>query len=89
MLFRLVRHWVKGEYPNVPKRTIVWAVIAILYFLSPFDLLPDILPGGYIDDIAFISYVVKKIQEDLTKFAQWEAQEKNQQKKMPVPPKAP
>lgn len=72
LLFRLVRSWVKGEYRQVPRKTIFWAILAILYFLSPLDLIPDIFPGGYLDDIAFISYVIQKIKEDLEKFSGWE-----------------
>jgi len=34
--------------------------LAILYFISPIDLIPEIIigPGGYIDDIVLAAYVV-------------------------------
>lgn len=72
VLIRLVKAWVTGEYRESPKRVIFWAVLAILYFLSPLDAFPDIFPGGYLDDIAFISYIVSKIKTDLLKFQAWE-----------------
>lgn len=72
LLFRFVKAWVKGEYRNVPKRTVFWAVLAILYFLSPVDVLPDFLPGGYIDDIAVIAFILERIKGDLEGFADWE-----------------
>lgn len=36
--------------------------IAIAYFISPLDLIPDVLlPVGYIDDIALAAYVLNSI----------------------------
>ena len=72
LLFRFVRAWALGDYRDAPPRSIVWAIFAIIYFLSPIDLIPDFLPGGYIDDIFVIAYVVKKIKVDLDKFSAWE-----------------
>ncbi len=72
LLFRLVKAWVLGEYKEAPKRTILWAVLAILYFLSPVDAILDILPGGYLDDIAMISFVLGRIKPDLELFSAWE-----------------
>lgn len=71
-LFRLVKAWVTGEYRDIPKRVILWSVLAILYFVSPLDAIPDILPGGYFDDIAFIHFIVNRFQSDLERFRAWE-----------------
>lgn len=76
VLFRLVKAWVTGEYRDEPKRTVLWALAAIVYFLSPLDAIPDIFPGGYIDDIAFISFVVKRIRPQLDAFLEWERRKK-------------
>ena len=75
-LFRLCKSWVFGEYRDVPTSSVIWALAAIIYFLNPFDLIPDILPGGFIDDIAVIGWVVKKIAPDLEKFRAWESAKK-------------
>ncbi len=71
-LFRLCKSWVLAEYREVPTSSVVWALAAILYFLNPFDLIPDLLPGGFIDDIAAIAWVIKKIRVDIEKFRAWE-----------------
>lgn len=76
LLFRLVKAWGTGEYKHVSRTSILWAVLAILYFLSPLDLIPDIFPGGYIDDIYVISFVARRIQEDLVKFRAWQKEQK-------------
>lgn len=72
LLFRLVLAWARGEYEEVPRRTVFWAIVAIIYFLSPIDLIPDIFPGGYLDDIAVITFVIRRIRGDLDKFTDWE-----------------
>jgi uncharacterized membrane protein YkvA (DUF1232 family) len=72
-LFRLVKSWVTGEYRETPKKVILWAVLAILYFLSPLDAIPDIFPGGYLDDIAVIHFIVGRIKTDLDRFRVWES----------------
>ena len=72
-LFRLVGAWAKGEYKNVPKKVIFLAVSAIIYFLMPFDLIPDFVPvSGYIDDAAVVGYVIKSTGEYLENFRIWE-----------------
>jgi uncharacterized membrane protein YkvA (DUF1232 family) len=72
LLFRFVKAWALGEYHDAPRISVLWAVLAILYFINPIDLIPDVLPGGYIDDIAFIAYVVRRIRGDLDKYTVWE-----------------
>ena len=72
LLFRLVKAWVTGEYRGASRKVVFWSVIAILYFISPLDLIPDIFPGGYLDDIAFITFVINRIRGDLDLFTAWE-----------------
>ena len=72
-LLRLVKSWKNGEYRKVPLKTIIFALTAIVYFVNPFDLIPDfILLWGYIDDITVIGFVMKAIHDDLEKFRAWE-----------------
>lgn len=39
---------------------------ALLYFLSPFDLIPDFLPGGYADDAAVIMAAYHAVKDIIT-----------------------
>ncbi|MBK7444751.1 MAG: DUF1232 domain-containing protein [Ignavibacteria bacterium] len=44
----------------------------ILYFLNPFDVVPDLLPVfGYTDDALLFASVFKSIQTDLEKYCEW------------------
>jgi uncharacterized membrane protein YkvA (DUF1232 family) len=73
-LVRLIQSWLNKDYTDVSKQTIVYSVMALVYFFTPTDFVPDFLLGlGYIDDIAVISWVLNKIQSDLEKFRTWES----------------
>ncbi len=72
-LFRLIGAWAKGEYKNVPMKIILLGISAIIYFLMPFDLIPDCIPiAGYFDDAAVIGYVIKSMGDYLETFRIWE-----------------
>lgn len=80
-LFRLVKAWVKGDYRDIPLQTIVLAVTGIIYFVNPFDLIPDYIPVfGYIDDAAVIAFVIASIREDVRRFRDWENRAKEPSK---------
>ena len=76
-LFRLSSAWVKGEYTQVSLKTILWVIAAIIYFVNPFDVIADFIPGvGYVDDAVIIYFVINSIQRDLNKFLKWERSRK-------------
>lgn len=73
-LFRMMQAYVRREYTSVPWGSIVMVVVAIIYFVSPLDLVPDWIPlGGFIDDAAVIGFVINQIKNDLGAFLKWEA----------------
>lgn len=76
-LLRLLRAWVKGQYTIVPWKTIILALVAVIYFVNPFDLVPDFVPlVGYVDDAGVIGFVLRSIGKDLRKFQEWEGFER-------------
>ncbi len=47
--------------------------VAIIYFVNPFDLIPDLAPvAGYIDDAFVIAAVAAQVVADLEAFRGWE-----------------
>jgi len=76
-LFRLIREWLTRKYTQVPLKTILWIIAAIIYFVNPFDVIPDFIPGfGYIDDASVIAFVLNSIRGDLDTFLEWERSKK-------------
>jgi uncharacterized membrane protein YkvA (DUF1232 family) len=62
-IIRLVRAYIRHEYTDVPWETLVLSIAAIIYFVSPIDLIPDFIPvAGYVDDAAVIAFVVVSIK---------------------------
>lgn len=72
VFFDLMSDWLKGNYRNVPIGSIIMIVASIIYFLTPFDIIPDFIVGlGYIDDMSIISYTFRQIQTDIDKYQVW------------------
>jgi uncharacterized membrane protein YkvA (DUF1232 family) len=72
-----VRAWFAKEYREVPWQTIAIALGAIIYFVNPFDAIPDFIPGiGYLDDALVIGVTVKSIKTALDAFRIWEKSKK-------------
>lgn len=51
---------------SLPVKDRLMVVAALGYFILPFDLIPDALPGGFADDAAAALYVVKHIWNNLS-----------------------
>ncbi|CAM3765296.1 YkvA family protein [Mesobacillus thioparans] len=72
LLFDLVGAWRRGEYRKIPTGSLMTIIAAIIYFVSPIDLIPDFIIGlGIVDDAAVIGFVLKQITNDLEKFRFW------------------
>lgn len=72
-LIRMAKFWVSRKYTGMDTQTILYTIVAVVYFVTPTDFVPDFILGlGYMDDIAVISWVLGLIKEDLAKFKLWE-----------------
>ncbi|MEH7253334.1 YkvA family protein [Neobacillus niacini] len=72
LFFDLVQAYSKGEYRNVAPAAILSIIGAILYFVSPIDVVPDFLIGlGILDDAAVISFTLKKVSAEIDKYKNW------------------
>lgn len=72
LLFELIAAYWNGEYKEIPFVSIAMAVFAVVYFVSPIDLIPDFIPVvGYMDDAAIVALTMLAIQEDLRAFCQF------------------
>jgi uncharacterized membrane protein YkvA (DUF1232 family) len=70
---RMIKAWARGDYKSLSQKTVLIAIAAAIYFLNPFDLAPDFIPGvGYLDDATVIAFVLNSIRSDLGKFLEWE-----------------
>ncbi|MDH5381094.1 MAG: YkvA family protein [Cyclobacteriaceae bacterium] len=73
VMVKLIRAYVNGTYRELPWNTIVKITAAILYFVMPLDLIPDIVPvTGFIDDFTVILWVWNSLQVDIEMYLKWE-----------------
>lgn len=71
---RMVKLSVTGKYPNLPWKSALSIVGALLYFVSPIDVIPDFIPFlGFLDDIFLLTKLFDWVSEDLNDFREWEA----------------
>ena len=68
----MVRSYLRGNYTKIPKRTILAIVSALIYFLSPIDLIPDWIPLlGQLDDAIVIASCWNLVNKDVEDYRQW------------------
>lgn len=73
-LIRLTKSWTSGNYKNINNSSIVTVIAAILYFVNPFDLIPDFVPFfGYTDDATILFYVLNQLGDEVERFKIWES----------------
>lgn len=73
VLFRMFRAQLNGDYRELPWKTIVMIVGAMIYFVTPVDMIPDFIPAlGLTDDVAVVYWVYNSLKEDVARFQQWE-----------------
>lgn len=68
----LIRSFMKHEYTDIPIGSIIAITSALIYFVSPLDLLPDSIPiMGYIDDAAVIAVCWRLVESDVKEYVKW------------------
>lgn len=70
MLYNYVHDIATGTYTDYSKAKLAIAVAALIYVVSPIDLIPDFLPGGFIDDVAIVGFAIKQLHDELEKYKQ-------------------
>jgi uncharacterized membrane protein YkvA (DUF1232 family) len=73
VLGRFIKAYALGQYRDVPWKTILLIVAAIIYFVNPLDLVPDLIPlTGLTDDFAVLLWVYNSVSNEINKFLTWE-----------------
>ena len=72
-MMRLLLRWVDRSYRQVSWTPLLLITGALLYFVTPIDLIPDALGAiGFVDDVTVITTVVQRLRGELDRFRAWE-----------------
>lgn len=75
LIGRLLKAYAIGNYRAIPIKSILLLIAAILYFINPFDLIPDAVIGvGLTDDLTILTGVYNLVSKELDKFKRWESE---------------
>lgn len=74
---RMLTSYINGEYREIPWKSLVLIIGALVYFIIPIDLIPDFIPAsGLLDDITVVLLVFHGINDDILAFLEFEKSKK-------------
>jgi uncharacterized membrane protein YkvA (DUF1232 family) len=72
LLLSLVSDYWNKRYREIPYWAICAIVFALLYVLSPVDLIPDFIPViGLVDDAVIVALCLSMIEQELKQYKEW------------------
>ena len=70
---RLVQATVRGEYTGLSPKNLTLIIAAILYYMSPIDIIPDFIPiAGLFDDVGVLAFALRSLKGEIEAFQEWE-----------------
>ncbi|PRY04617.1 uncharacterized membrane protein YkvA (DUF1232 family) [Pontibacter ummariensis] len=73
LLSRMLKAAMSGEYKGIPASTLVGGIAVLIYFITPIDLIPDVIPViGLLDDASLLAWFMASIKSELDKYREWE-----------------
>lgn len=71
-LVDMVRDYSNGTYREIPLSSIIMITAALIYFISPVNVIPDYIPLiGKIDDVAVIVLTARTLRRDVDDYKEW------------------
>jgi uncharacterized membrane protein YkvA (DUF1232 family) len=72
LLISLIQDYDNGNYQEIPWKSLSGILTALLYVISPIDLIPDFIPLiGTLDDAVVVAVCLKLVKNDLDAYALW------------------
>jgi len=72
IFIRMIKAHFRGEH-KIAFSTLGLIVLALVYFLSPVDFIPDFLGVlGFADDLSVVMAVYAKVKDEVEQFLEWE-----------------
>lgn len=72
VFIRMTKAHFNGSH-KLTNSTLGLVLLALVYFVSPIDIIPDFLGFfGFADDLSVVMAIYLKIQDEITQFLDWE-----------------
>jgi len=72
LLWMVLSDYANGAYRKVPWKAVVGLAAAVLYVVSPIDLIPDFLvPIGFTDDVLVVALTWGLVKKELREYCAW------------------
>ena len=76
LLLEILKQYQKGNYKDIPWRSIAAITFTLLYVINPADMVPDVIPViGYVDDVSVFMGLFKLIEKDIDDYETWKVEE--------------
>jgi uncharacterized membrane protein YkvA (DUF1232 family) len=70
---RMLRAHLSGSFKIRSMKVLITLLAAIIYFINPLDLIPDLIFGiGLADDLAVLTWVYRAAADEINSFKNWE-----------------
>lgn len=70
---RLWKTWRSGKYPDLPRSQVMMWAVALVYLVSPIDLVPELLPViGVTDDAGVMVWLLSSLSVASGSYLRWE-----------------
>ena len=71
LLYHFVGDVCGGKYKDYDVSSVILILAALIYLVSPADIIPDFIPlAGLIDDASIVAWVFNEVKEELDKYKQ-------------------
>ena len=76
LFIRMIRAHINGVYQSFEPMTLLMFAFALVYFITPIDLIPDFVPAlGFTDDIAVVIMIIRRFSTAIRRYRKWEESE--------------
>lgn len=72
LLLQMLKARVSGEYQGLSAKKMFLVAAAIMYFVTPIDIIPDFLPVvGLLDDLSLLAWIYTTLSKEVSEFVKW------------------
>lgn len=72
----MLSDWKEGEYKGISQNTVVLIIGVLIYIVNPLGIVPKFLNRIPLGRILAVTYLIKRIKEELEDYREWKAENK-------------